>query len=189
MLKTINFAFLLFLLIIACQKEEKSQDPFLISNNRIGHLTHKTTLKQLDSIYSNDSIVRNIAGDKLLNTNNEIAIFEKGGKKLLILEVRQKSDINSTIKNIQLIDSRYHTDTGLSPNGTFKNIKDHYTITKITNTLSSAVLFVDSIQASLTIDKKELAADLKFNTDTKIEASQIPDSAKIKHFLISWDEN
>jgi len=55
--------------------------------------------------------------------------------------------------------------------------------------LSAAVIFVDSIQASITIDKKELPSELKFNTDIKIKSSQIPDSAKIKHFLINWDSN
>jgi len=93
------------------------------------------------------------------------------------------------IESIQVIDPRYKTVSGLSVSGVFKDIKESYTITKINNTLSAAVIFVDSIQASITIDKKELPSELKFNTDTKIEASQIPDTAKIKHFLINWDEN
>ncbi len=179
---------LISILSLSCQKGEK-QDPFEISRYRIGYLTNTTRIQQLDSIYANDSIIRKAADVHLLNTKDEIEIYEKGGNKLLILEARQKSDPTSTIKNIQVIDARYHTISGLSADGVFRDIKDHYTISKINNTLSAAVIFVDSIQAYLTIDKKELPSELKFTTDVKIEAAKIPDSAKIKHFLISWDEN
>ncbi len=188
MSKQIYYLLLLALIIISCQKEKK-QDPFEISSNRIGHLTNTTRVQQLDSIYANDSIVKKVAGSETLNTTSEIEIYEKGGKKLLIIEPKEDTDLSSTIENIQIIDPRYKTISGLSSSGVFKDIKDHYTISKINNTLSAAVVFVDSIQAYLTIDKKELPSEYKLNTDITINASQIPDSAKIKHFFISWDKN
>jgi len=178
---------LISLSVQSCQKKEKTQNPFGVATNRIGHLTHTTTLNQLDSIYANDSIVRNKANNTSLSNASEIEIYEKGGKKLLILEATQEDDATATIENIEIIDPRYKTIAGLSCNGVFKDIKDHYTISKINNTLSAAVIFIDSIHASLTIDKKELPDTFKFNTDIKIEATQIPDTAKIKHFLIHWD--
>lgn len=189
MSKKISYLLLLILSITSCQKEDKKQDPFEITANKIGYLTNKTQLHQLDSIYTNDSIVRKTASNKLLNTTNEIEIYDKGGEKLLILEARLASDSSSTIKNIQIIDARYKTTSGLTSLGTFKDIKDNYTISKINNTLSAAVVFIDSIQAYITIDKKELPIEVRAGTDTKIEAAQIPDTAKIKHFLISWDKN
>ncbi len=178
---------LITVLIFGCQKEEK-QDPFEITTNRIGLLTHEIEVRQLDSVFGNDSIINGSVGNKLLNAN-EIAIYEKGGDKLLILEVGDDSSPNATIENIQVIDPRYQTSTGLSSGSTFKNIKEHYTISKINNTLSTAVIFVDSIQAYFTVDKKELPQQFQQSTDTKIEASDIPDTAKIKHFWIHWDKN
>ncbi|GAA4108239.1 hypothetical protein GCM10022393_04140 [Aquimarina addita] len=187
--KKISYLLALVLSIISCQKGDKEHDSFEITSNRIGHLTNKVRLHQLDSVFANDSIVRKTASNELLSATNEIEIYEKGGKKLLILEARSATDSSSTIENIEVIDHRYKTPSGLTPDGTFKDIKEHYTISKINNTLSAAVIFVDSIQAYITIDKKELPVALRTDTDIKIEATQIPDTAKIKHFLISWDED
>jgi hypothetical protein len=39
----------------------------------------------------------------------------------------------------------------------------------------------------VTIDKKELPAELRYDTQARIQASQIPDDAKIKYFMIDWD--
>ncbi|MEW7291082.1 hypothetical protein [Aquimarina sp. 2304DJ70-9] len=176
------------ILIISCQKEEK-QDPFEISNNRIGLLTNEIKINQLDSIFASDSIAKTVLGESSLSGSNEIEIYEKGGAKLLVLEAKNESDPTSTIENIQIIDPRYKTRAGLSSESIFKEVKDHYAISKINNTLSTAVIFVDSIQAYFTIDKKELPREFQYTTDIKIKASDIPDSAKIKHFWINWDSN
>ncbi len=176
------------ILLASCQKENnQKENPFEIQKNKIGHLTNTIQLYQLDSIYAQDSIVKRIAGDEFLNTSNQIEIFDKKGNKLLVLEAEHEFDTTSTIKNIEVIDSRYKTQSGLAPKAYFKDIKDHYPISKINNTLSSAVIFIDSIGAYVTIDKKELPSEFKFNTDLKIEVSKIPDSARIKNFWISWD--
>ena len=53
--------------------------------------------------------------------------------------------------------------------------------------ISSIVVFVDEINASFTIDKKELPANLRFDMELKIEKIQIPDKAKIKYFFVYWD--
>lgn len=173
--------------IVSCQQNGK-EDTFLITTNQIGILTNQTKVSQLDSIYKNDSIVKRSGNDKLISASNEIEIYEKGGDRLLILEPSSAAS-DATIKSIQVIDNRYHTPEGLSSASVFKDIKDHYKISKINNTLSAAVIFVDSIQAYLTVDKKELPSEFKFNTSTPIKASNIPDSAKIKHFWISWDKH
>jgi len=177
----------IIIVLTSCSKEEK-QNPFEIDINRIGLLTNEMSVKQLDSIFSKDSIVKKTAVNRSISNANEIEIYEKGGKKLLILEATKQADPEATIQNIQIIDSRYQTSVGLSPSSTFKIIKEHYPISKINNTLSTAVIFVDSIQAYFTIDKKELPQQFKMNTDSKIEITDIPDTAKIKHFWIHWDK-
>ena len=39
----------------------------------------------------------------------------------------------------------------------------------------------------LTIDKKSLPEELRYNMDLEVEASQIPDNAPIKYFMIGWE--
>lgn len=183
------YSIIIFSIIaISCQKEEK-QNPFEITFNRIGNLTNEIQVNQLDSIFANDSIAKKTIGNQYVSESNEIEIYDKKGARLLVLEAKKQSDPTSTIQNIQVIDSRYATPSGLSSGSVFKDIKDHYKISKINNTLSTAVIFVDSIQAYFTIDKTQLPREFQYTTDIKIEATKIPDSAKIKHFWISWNEN
>ena len=183
------FGIIVFLILLTSCQKESQPNPFEIAKNRVGLLTNEIQLNQLDSIFANDSIANRKAGNQFLSKSNEIEIYEKGGTKLLVLEAKDESDPTSTIENIQVIDSRYKTASGLSSGSTFKNIKDNYTISKINNTLSTAVIFVDSIQAYFTIDKKELPVTFQNSTDAKITVSDIPDTAKIKHFWISWSEH
>ncbi|WP_025742708.1 hypothetical protein [Aquimarina pacifica] len=186
MIKRISIILFVLISIYSCNKEVK-QDPFEIGINEVGLLTHETRVRDLDSIFANDSIVKRIGEEQLISASNEIEIYEKGGAKLLVLEAHEESDPSSTIENIQIIDPRYKTASGLSSTSVFKDIKEYYTISKINNTLSTAVIFVDSIQAYFTISKKELPAKFQTSTDAKITDTDIPDSAKIKHFWIHWD--
>lgn len=188
MTKRIFQIFVISSFIFSCQKDKK-QDPFEITINRIGSLTNEIQVKELDSIFAKDSIAKRIPGDQSIGYANEIEIYEKGGAKLLILEIDKESDPTSIIKNIEIIDPRYKTPSGLSSNGIFKDIKDHYKISKINNTLSTAVIFVDSIQAYFTIDKKQLPQKFRGTADLEIKKADIPDSSKIKNFWISWDKN
>lgn len=166
--------------------EDKVDKRFEVSSNQVGLINKETSIKQLDSIFSNDSIVKGQKGSQFLNTSNEISIYTKSGDKLLIMEAKESSNPDSKIESIQIIDSRYKTATGLSSDSYFKDIKDNYPVSKIESTLSSAVVFVDSINAYFTIDKEELPMIYRGNTNQKIEANNIPDSAKIKHFWVSW---
>ncbi len=185
MIKNILKTLFIALLICSCQKEQKD-DPFMISKNKIGLLTNEIKVQQLDSIFSNDSIVKQATGDQFLKNIKEIEIHEKKGKKLLVLEAYNDTDPSSKIATIQILDPRYKTALGVSSNSIFKDIKDNYEISKINNTLSTAVIFVDSIQAYFTIDKTELPAKFRSTTDIAITVSDIPDTAKIKHFWIHW---
>ena len=50
------------------------------------------------------------------------------------------------------------------------------------NTILSAHIDIDELNATMSIDKKEIGIN-EFNRD-KIKADQIPDLARIKHFTI-----
>ena len=171
-------------LFTSCKKE---QNPFEISKQNIGFLTDSTQIKDLKSIYVNDSIVRFIGGDEFTGTVNNVDIFEKGGKKLLTLSPKQALDSTATIASIHIFDERYKTDKNISVLSTFKDIKNKYQNLRIINSINSIVVAVDEINAAFTIDKKELPANLRFDMDLKFEVTHIPDEAKLKYFFIHWN--
>lgn len=177
---------LVLLFVIAMTSCGKDSNPYLIDSNRVGPLTREIQISQLDSIFKNDSIARTTSPSGTLATSNEIEIYDKDGTHLLILEPVQQFDSTSTIGYIQVLDPRFETAKGLNTNSTFGDIVKHYSISRIENTLNSAVVFVDELNLYLTIDKKDLPSDLRYDTDTRINESQIPDNAKIKYFMISW---
>lgn len=174
----------LALLFISCNN---TQNPFEVSKQHIGLLTDSTQVKDLKNIYANDSIVKFISGDEFTGNINNIDIFEKGGKKLLTLTPKYALDSTSTIGSIHIIDERYKTDKNITTISTFKDIKDHYKISRISNLINSVVVGIDKINASFTIDKKELPANLRFDMNLKFEATHIPDNAKVKYFFINWN--
>jgi len=171
--------------VTSCQKDE--DNPFLITANQVGPVNRDIKINQLDSLFAEDSLVKQKSGAQEFRATDEIKVFEKGGKPLMILEPLQEFDSTSTIGYIRVLDPRYETKSGLSTQSTFKDIMEDYNISRIENTLNAAVVFLDEINAYITIDKKELPADLRYDTDSKIRASQIPDDAKIKYFMIYWD--
>ena len=173
----------LTLLVLSCKKE---QNPFEISKQHIGLLTDSTQVKDLKHIYTNDSLVKFIGGDEFTGNINNIEIFEKGGKKLLDLSPKESLDSTSVISSVRIIDERFKTEKSISTLSTFKDIKDAYKISKVDNLINSIVVSVNEINASFTIDKKELPGSLRFDMNAVIDPIQIPEKAKIKFFMIHW---
>jgi len=161
-------------------------DKFLMSHHHIGELTDSTQVKDLEAVFIDDSIVKNIAGDEFLGRTNDIEVFEKGGKQLLVLTPTEALDSTSTIRTIKIIDDRFRTLKGLTINSTFGDIKTNYKISSIQNTLKNVVIFTSDSNFFFTIDKNELPSELRFDMSKKIEAVQIPDQSKIKYFMIGW---
>jgi len=182
-MKNLIFTMLLVMSLISCGKESS---PFLIDANKVGPLTRDSQISQLDSIFENDSIARKTSTSGSLASSNEIEIFDRDGTPLLILEPVQQFDSTSTIGYIQVLDPRFETAKGLSTESTFGDVVKNYSISRIENTLNSAVIFIDELNLYLTIDKKDLPTDLRYDTDMRIHESQIPDNAKIKYLMISW---
>lgn len=181
--------FSLLLVSIVLTSCNKKQDPFQIGKQHIGLLNDSTQVKDLETIYPNDSVVKFISGDEFTGNINDIEIFEKGGKKLLTLTPSQALDSTAYIKNIHIIDSRFKTNKNITTASTFKDINSNYKISRISNSINSIVVAIDELNASFVIDKKELPASLRFDMDLKIEATHIPDVAKIKYFFINWSKN
>ncbi|WP_114492545.1 hypothetical protein [Candidatus Ulvibacter alkanivorans] len=185
MKKTIVLGAITALLFTQCGTDS---DPYLITDSSIGPLTKKVQMKQIDSIYAEDSIVKLNPIENALGTQGEVEIYEKGGNKLLLLSPEDESDPNALITNIQVFDERYKTEKGLHLGSTFKDVKANYTIDGVESTINSIVVFLKDSNIYLTISKKELPENLRYDPSATIEATQIPDDATFKYFMIGWDQ-
>ena len=169
------------ILFSSCGKEE---NPFLIKKQNIGLLTDSTQVKDLKVVFANDSVVTEKPSK--FSKDNTIDIFDKQGAQLLILIPEKDSDSTSVVETVQVMDSRFKTEKGISTLSTFKDISSNYTISHIDNLINSVVVSVNEINASFTIDKKELPGNARFDMNLQIDASMIPDAAKIKYFMLHW---
>ncbi|MDC8005502.1 hypothetical protein POV27_15700 [Aureisphaera galaxeae] len=185
MKKTLLLSALAALLFIQCGQEK---DPYLIKKGEVGHLTTTVTMKQVDSIFAQDSLVWLNPVQDALGTQGEVEIYEKGGKKLLMLSPHSETDPDSNIGNVQVFDERFITETGLNINSTFGDLKANYEIESVETTLNAVVIFIKDSDIFITIDKRELPENVRYTLDKKVELTQIPDSAKFKYFMIGWDE-
>lgn len=184
MKKNLLLALFAGILLTQCGKGE---DPFALKNGLIGPLTKRVQMKQLDSIFANDSIVKLNPIENALGTQGEVEIYDKTGKKLLLISPNNETDPNSLISNIQIFDARYKTEKGLTVSSTFKVVKEHYEIAAIENAINAVVVFLKDSDIYLTIDKKQLPENIRYDYSSKIEISQIPEEATFKYFMVGWD--
>ena len=170
------------LLIVSCGDAGK----FKIEKGKVGHLTPKTTIQELNDIFKKDSIVKNLSegalGDNYFQDDDEYLVFEKGGKHLLTIIPKEQLDSVSTIKSVEIHDARYTTETEININSSFSQINVNNNINRIETTLTSATLFIDDLNTTIAIDKEELG--LRDFTNQKVTLEQIPDLAKMKSFIV-----
>lgn len=184
MKKTLLLGALTVLMFTQCAEEK---DPYLITNDAIGHLDKTMMMKQLDSLFAQDSIVKLSPIQDALGTQGEVEIYEKGGKKLLLISPEDDSDPNSLIYNVQIFDERYKTEKGIHKKSTFQEVKDNYTISGIETGINTVVVFLEGSNLYITIDKRELPENLRYDPNVEIELSQIPGEARFKYFMQGWD--
>lgn len=174
---------ILSIFLASCSKEK---DPFLITADAIGPLTKEVKVSQLDSVFTQDSLVYLGAESNMFTKSEQIEVYEKGGKKLLLLSPKNAKNPDSKITHIQLFDDRYKTEKGIHLNSTFKEIKDNYTIKSILNTMRSVIVSLDETDVYITIDKANLPAFLS-EPGIEIQATDIPDQTKFKFFMLDWE--
>ena len=173
---------LILLFVASCSNSKR----YKISKGNVGQISKKTTVKDLDKIFENDSIVKNLSegsmGDDYFQDDDEYIVYDQEGKLLLTLIPKDQHDSTSTIKSIEIHDPRFSTETGLNLNSKFVEINANNRINRVESTLKSATLFIDELNATIVIDKEELG--LKEYSTQKVSLDQIPDLAKIKSFVI-----
>jgi hypothetical protein len=166
-----------------CTEEQKND--FQISGDQVGKLTKQSLARDIDLIFEKDSVVQDTVKLNFGNGASKIKIYERGGQ--LLLTLTPNTDSIATIQNIQINDSRFVTEKGISKESTFKEIKDKYPIKKIITSLNNVVVLLKDSDLYFTIDKKELPESLRYNANSRIEEVQIPDNAKIKYMMVGWD--
>ena len=181
-MKKITLILLFSIVFIQCKKENN----FTIDKNQLGKLTSITQVNELADIFAKDSLVSNLGEGDFANAEyDEYLVYEKGGKHILTIIPKEQHDSTATVESIQIFDERYKTIKGLNLSSTFKDIVENYTVNKVESTFTTAVLFIDELDATVAIDKKELGIN-EFGMD-KVRLDQIPDLAKIKYFTIWFD--
>lgn len=181
-MKKLIFTIVLALCLIQCKKE----DHFTLAKGQVGQLTSMTQVDNLQAFFAQDSLVSHLGeGDFADASYDEYLVYTKKGDHLLTLVPKQQHDSTSTLENIQIMSPKYKTIKGLGLSSTFRDIIDNYTVNKVESTFTTAVLFVDELDATITIDKKELGIN-DFGTE-KISLEQIPDLAKIKTMTFWFD--
>lgn len=170
-------------LAVHCKKEVNTN--FLISSHQIGKLDKESLARDLELIFSEDSVVMDTVKLNFGSGASKIKIYEKGGNPLLTLT--PSLDSIPKVQNVQINDPRFVTENGITIKSTFKDIKENYEIKKIITSLNNIVVLLKDNDIYFTIDKEELPASLRYTANTNVEAVQIPDAAKIKYMMVGWD--
>lgn len=162
------------------------KDKFNITKGKVGTLTTKTTINELDNIFAKDSIVKKLSegikGEGYFQDDDEYEIYEKGGKHLLTIIPQEQLDSTSTIKSIEIFDERFKTDKGININSPFREINANYRVDKIETSFTSATLFLDELNVTISLDKEDLG--LSEFSMKKVNKDQIPDLTKPKSFIV-----
>ena len=176
------------LVFTQCSRENK----FLIKKNRVGLVSNTNIIGEIESIFKSDSIARFLSegalggiDTKYLQEDDEYKIYSKEGKHLMTVVPKEQLDSTSTIKYVEIMDPEFKTEKGLTLNSPFKDINLNYRIDKVETSLLSATLYIDELNATISLDKAEIGVN-QFSTK-EIKVEQIPDMAKIKYFTIWFD--
>jgi len=173
--------FISALVISACQPSTWS-----IDKNGVGPINSATKLYELSVLFPKDSLsASEMKGDSLIG---DIEIFQPGGQLKLIVSSNDSNDPASAIAYIRVIDAKFKTKNNLGPESTFGEIKNIHKIQSIDNAINSVVVSFKDTQWYITIDKKELPENIRYDYATKIEMSQIPNEAKVKYFIYPFSK-
>lgn len=175
---------MLLLVLTSC---DTSTSDTLIAKNQLGLLDRSTRIDELNSILENDSIAEFDLESR--NRTQEIEVFDSNSKVSLVIEPNYKNGSLVTISEIQILDSKYKTKKGLGIDGTFKTVYENYKISNIQNSINSIIINIEELGAYIVIDKKHLPSELRFDSELKIEANQIPDDAPFRYFWLRFEDS
>ncbi len=179
--------YLLTIIILSCIGCSDNAN-YLIKKGKVGKIHSKSIVKEIDSLFSNDSIVKRIGGgDYMFESEDKYLIYDNSNNHLLTLIPKQQHDRNEKIETIQIFSNKFQTSKGININSSFGDINNKHKISSIQNTINNVVVFVDEIDAYFIIDKENFALELRIGSEKKIESINIPSNSKIKRFMIGWN--
>lgn len=177
-------AFLLLItLIVSCNKTDNT-----IALNKVGAITSKTTIKDLDKLFKNDSIVSRYSEGDLGNKNAYILdndthlIYKKGGELLLSISPVNPLDSVSKIKSVTVFSNDYKTEYEVGLSSVFNQLNINHNIEKLEASFHLVTVFVQDINATLTMDKQALG--IKAFKLGSIDKAQIPENSKFTSFTV-----
>ena len=165
------------LFLAQCSKEDN-----LIRKKQLGDIVHSTSIEELDRIFAHDSVVKLPEGEALVR---EYKVFDEKGEPALVFVPRIENDSVKSLELVKIYSDYYVTEKGISTASTFKDVAGQYTIEKIEPSFSSAILFIDEINATISLNKSDLKIDEFDMSD--IRQDQIPDLARIMYITL-WFE-
>ena len=190
MLKTslkVCIALSFIVLLLSCS----TADDHTISKNKVGLVDSNTTVQEFDDIFENDSIVKHLS-EGILGYQGRYAqdddyylIYSKKGTHLLTIIPKEPLDSLSTIRYVEIHDGMYTTEAGIGLNATFEEINLLEQITKVEATFTKVVLYLDLLNATMTLDKEDLGIHTIQTNDVQLE--QIPNLAKPQSFVVWFD--
>ena len=175
-----NLIGLLFLSLILVQCGQDKDT--LILKNQLGKIKKNTSIEELDKIFKNDSVEKYPSNSEIIR---EYRVFGINGKPDLVFTPLVRNDSMKGLDLVKIYSSRYITEKGISTTSTYKDIADNYSIDKIEPSFSSAILFIDEINATISLNKEDLGLE-EFNMND-IRQDQIPDEAGIRYISL-WFE-
>ncbi len=186
MKQTLSIVLLISLFMFSCQKENKD---FIIAKKQVGKITDSTKIKELKTIFGQDSIAKNTEGQGAFEAYDEYTVYDKKTHKPLLVIIPQKTgDDESLVKQVEILDGKFKSDKGISFNSKFGEIKKAHKIGKVDESFKYLVIYLDDLNATIDIKKNVLPLDAQNNPGLKIDETMIPDDAKIKHFIVFFND-
>lgn len=177
---------LLFCITIVLSSCQNSKNRFKWSKNQVGLLEKNHVVSQLDSIFANDYTVKYATESGYEDSSSIIEIYEKDGVHLLSLTPFVAKDPNSKIEYIQIHDSRFVTDEGISIKSTFKEIDNAYKISSVDLLVTDAQIRVDEQSFYFTINQRDLPKSVSYEGNSILDKNMIPDGAIPEYVFVSW---
>lgn len=178
-----NIVFFVFVILLtSCNSVDKK---FLITQNSVGVLNDKITIKQLDSIYAKDSLVKTALENEFRYVSSErFLVFDKSQKNQLLelTPSAMKENLEQNIVSVQIFDSRFSTEKGINLNSTFSEIKKVYPELEVETLISTINVTPKGSSHYFVYDKKDLNP---INSDN-YTINDIPNEAKMTRFFVGW---
>lgn len=187
-----SLKFISFVAFLVALTSCSNKDAFTVEKNRVGVISSETKMMEIEGLFAKDSVVKRLSEGvlgyqgKYTQEDDFYLIYSKKGKHLLTITPKEPLDSLSTIRLVEIHDSKYATKKGgVGLNSKFEEINMAMNISKLEATFTKVVLYLDELNATMTLDKTDLGIKTIQTNDVQLE--QIPNLVKPKSFIVWFD--